>query len=301
MGQAFLYGNGGSGTPGGTLVVTASAGITVTITKDGKTKTKTAGQDGCATFPGLDSGIWTVTAPGYSPQAVEVVLEYAVTISAFAASIAVTYPEGSTCTCSDGTTTLTAPDTSGSYTFSVPNTGSWEIQAVYESETLTDTVVITENGQSESVAVALVLFSTTQPYSGTFYGKNWTYEGSSYSAYMPTVTVQEENVYVVVGGSSSSSNCSSVYNDTKIDFTNKKVVELSYVNTASTKLCITNQRKAGYPILVEVTVPSGTGTVTLDVSDVNESGYVMMHLVSIVKNGSSSSSRSLKITGLRVM
>lgn len=46
---------------GGTLTVTAPAGVTVTVSKDGKVKTKTADSSGTAIFKGLDSGTWTVT------------------------------------------------------------------------------------------------------------------------------------------------------------------------------------------------------------------------------------------------
>lgn len=48
-------------------------------------------------------------------------------VALFAATINVTYPAGSTCTVTDGTTTLTAPDTSGTWACAVPNAGTWEI------------------------------------------------------------------------------------------------------------------------------------------------------------------------------
>lgn len=79
MGQAFLYGNG-SGGSGGTLVVTAPAGVTCTITKDGKTKSKTVDQYGYATFKGLDTGVWTVTISGSGmtqTDTVEITTDYA--------------------------------------------------------------------------------------------------------------------------------------------------------------------------------------------------------------------------------
>lgn len=45
------------------------------------------------------------------------------------AVISVTYPVGSTCTCSNGTKTLTAKDTSGSYVFPIPEAGTWTVRA----------------------------------------------------------------------------------------------------------------------------------------------------------------------------
>lgn len=45
------------------------------------------------------------------------------------ALISVTYPEGSTCTCTLGTNVLTATDTSGSYVFPIPEAGAWTVRA----------------------------------------------------------------------------------------------------------------------------------------------------------------------------
>ena len=57
-----LYGfGGGSGGVGGKLTVNAPAGSVVTVSKDGKSTTKTAGADGTAVFNGLGGGLWTVT------------------------------------------------------------------------------------------------------------------------------------------------------------------------------------------------------------------------------------------------
>lgn len=157
MGQAFLYGNGsGSGT-GGILTVTAPAGDTVTISKDGKTKTKTADSSGQAVFKGLKAGTWTVTITnGYqtATKTVNVVTDYAVTMTYFSATITATWPEGSSCTCSDGNTTLTAPTTSGSYTFTVPNAGTWTVSCTDGTDSDSETVTITTDGERKSVELS---------------------------------------------------------------------------------------------------------------------------------------------------
>ena len=124
MGTAFLYGNGGSGGTGATLTITAPAGCTVTISRDGKAKTKTAGTDGLAVFKGLETGEWTVTITDGEQTAQKtatVTADYSTEITFFSATIHVTYPTGSTCTATDGVTTLTAPDTSGTWACVVPN------------------------------------------------------------------------------------------------------------------------------------------------------------------------------------
>lgn len=70
------------------------------------------------------------------------------------AFIVVTYPAGSTCTCSNGSVTLTATDSSGSFAFGVPSVGSWIITATLGDDTATETVNITTIGQSESVELS---------------------------------------------------------------------------------------------------------------------------------------------------
>ena len=67
------------------------------------------------------------------------------------ASIVVTYPAGSTCTCTLGSRVLTAKDTSGRWVFGLPSTGNWVVKAVKDSKSTSKTVSITAEGQSESV------------------------------------------------------------------------------------------------------------------------------------------------------
>lgn len=155
---------GGSGS-GATLVITGVAGDTCTISKSGKTKTKTFDSSGKATFKGLDTGTWTVTMTNSSgstaTQTVTINADYTLTIAYFSATIAVTYPAGSTCTCVNGSTTLTAVGTTGSYTFTVPNTGTWTVSCTDGEDTASENVSITADGQSASVTLAyeLVLYN----------------------------------------------------------------------------------------------------------------------------------------------
>ena len=66
------------------------------------------------------------------------------------AVIAVTYPEGSVCTCSNGTKTLRARDTSGKALFNV-TVGEWTVSCTDGSLTASKTVSITEAGQGVGV------------------------------------------------------------------------------------------------------------------------------------------------------
>lgn len=64
---------------------------------------------------------------------------------AFSATINVSYPPGSTCTATDGVTTLNAPDTSGTWECIVPNAGTWTISSTASS--FQAEVTITTSGQ----------------------------------------------------------------------------------------------------------------------------------------------------------
>ena len=145
---------GGSGS---ILTVTAIASETVTISKNGKSKSKTTDSKGIAVFRGLDTGKWTIViVRGGVPitRVVAVTADYSVAIPLFAATINITYPAGSTCTCSDGTMTLSAPDTSGTWACIVPNAGTWTAAATDGVENTSESVSITTDGQTVAVELS---------------------------------------------------------------------------------------------------------------------------------------------------
>ena len=67
------------------------------------------------------------------------------------AVIGVTYPSGSTCTCTNGSKTLTAKNTSGKALFVIPSAGTWTVTAVKGSKSKSKAVSITAEGQVETV------------------------------------------------------------------------------------------------------------------------------------------------------
>lgn len=73
------------------------------------------------------------------------------------AVIGVTYPTGSTCTCTNGSKTLTAKDTSGKALFVIPSAGTWTVKAVKGSQSASKAVSITAEGQ---VATVTLIFET---------------------------------------------------------------------------------------------------------------------------------------------
>lgn len=70
------------------------------------------------------------------------------------AIIAVTYPAGSVCTCTNGTRTLNAKDTSGKMLFNVPSAGTWVVSCTNGTKTASKSVSITAEGQAVVVSLA---------------------------------------------------------------------------------------------------------------------------------------------------
>lgn len=193
-----LYGFGSSGGTGGTLTVTAPANVTVTVSKDGKTKTKNSGTSGVVVFKGLASGTWTVTITGDGKTAqknVVVTTDYSTMIAFFAATINITYPAGSTCTCSDGTTTLSAPDTSGTWACIVPNAGTWTVTSTSGTETDSKAATITTDGQSTSVELSYALFLFKPNAPSDIIAGEWEMPGNSTVTAEAELTVKSVNNY----------------------------------------------------------------------------------------------------------
>lgn len=186
------------GGAGGNLKVIALAGVAVTVTKGSKVKQKVADAAGVAMFTGLETGTWTVTLPAdVSPptRTVDIDVDYVVVIAYFSATINITYPAGSTCTCSDGTTTLSAPDTSGTWACIVPNAGTWTVTSTSETETDSKAVTITTDGQSTSVELsyALFLFKPNSP--SDIIAGEWETPGNGTVTAEAELTVKSVNAY----------------------------------------------------------------------------------------------------------
>ena len=73
------------------------------------------------------------------------------------ATITVTYPSGSTLTCTCGSDSFTAETTSGSYTFVVPYAGTWTVKATKGSQSKSANVSVTTYNQAASVTLSYQL------------------------------------------------------------------------------------------------------------------------------------------------
>lgn len=155
-GMTVTFGGGVSGNTVPQVTVKAPTGSTVTA-KKGDIVLTAAEKSGVWVFDLPEFGAWVITATkGTQTATSSVVFEgsKSVNLSFFSATIAVTYPAGSTCTCSNGATVLTAPDTSGSCTFIVTGTGVWTVSATDGDNYAAQDVEIINDGQMATAALS---------------------------------------------------------------------------------------------------------------------------------------------------
>lgn len=193
------------------ITVTAPTGSTVTVTKGDVTLTATE-KSGVWVFDLPEFGTWVVTATNGTKTATETIVmdsARAVSLSYFSATIAATYPAGSTCTCSNGTTTLTAPDTSGRCTFIVTGTGAWTVSATDGESYVAKSVSIANDGQAATCtleypsAAPVLLWTNARPTSN--FGAQTISVASGYDAFLievmyATWTYEKTITYLNIGG-----------------------------------------------------------------------------------------------------
>ena len=145
-----------------TLTVNCPSGATVTVTSDLNEYVAISDITNKAVFTGLHHGTWDVSITnGYQTgmERIYIITDYEVTIDFFASIINITYPNGSVCTCSDGNSTFTAPDTTGEWSCVVPNTGTWIVTCTDGTQTKTKSVVISYD--QEFIDVDIAYFTAT--------------------------------------------------------------------------------------------------------------------------------------------
>lgn len=102
------------------------------------------------------------------------------------AVIGVTYPAGSVCTCTKGTKSYKAKNTSGLALFAVPEVGEWTVSCTDGTQTASTTVTVTADGEAVNVKLAydLRLFDNGDECTDTTGG--WTNTGYTYDALLAT-------------------------------------------------------------------------------------------------------------------
>lgn len=134
------------------LIVTVSAGATVTATNGSKTISGTADSTGVCTLTVPETGTWSVSATlggqTSDTKSVSITDSYAVALTFFSATITVTAESGATVALKKGGTTIDTKTSDGTAVFTVTETG------VY-------TVTATKNGQTRSGSVNVVSDTTS--------------------------------------------------------------------------------------------------------------------------------------------
>lgn len=192
--------------------------------------------------------------------------------------IAVTYPEGSVCTCSNGTKTMKAKDTSGKALFNVA-VGEWTVTATDGSSTASKAINITADGQSESVELDYFTYYYNKGDTCDSVTGGWVKTGIGGS-----LNFNSASMTLVVNSLQNATNAATT---NKVDLTNIKTLYFS-VKSATTYpipgyprigIATINNPKAnttsGWTATNTLSSSSSFRTVSIDVSSCTGSYYII--------------------------
>lgn len=180
------------------------------------------------------------------------------------AVISVTYPAGSVCTCTKGTKSYKAKNTSGLALFAVPETGDWAVSCTDGTLTVSKTVSITADGQSASVVLL---------YKYLFHaGKG---------ALVKFDTASENDASVSITNSAITTNYTAAANPRILIITHDSI-DLTEYKTLNIKSNVTNVLEQGglYGGIIAVFTPTATVNNMLD-PDNNDSRIVAKSAFSV--------------------
>lgn len=270
-----------------TINITYTSGATCTCSRGDETYTApdTSGSWSCVV---PSAGTWTITVKDStrSETGSAVVSQdgqtVSVTVKLFEAYINVTYPSGSTCTCTDGTTTLKAPNTTGTWKCTVPNTGTWTVKSTSGSNSASQSVSITASGQSKTATLSYTeyLYKSGEVYSSVTGG--WTNSDYKHSGSTLQAATLDSTQMTFTGVSGYY-----VGRGTKniIDMSNKNLLtikgKLTSIDTSNSRgfiiVVASAKDSLSYPSARLYVNTVETFTKTIDVSKI-ESGYVCIYI-----------------------
>lgn len=193
--------------------------------------------------------------------------------------IDVTYPAGSTCTCSNGTRTMKAKDTSGKVLFNV-STGTWTVSCTDGTSTKSTTVSITAEGQNKSVTLSYATYYYNKGDKCTAVTGGWakTGTGGSLTFNAASMTLVADSYQNVADASTTN----------KVDLTNIKTLYFS-VKSATTYgtqgyprvgVATANNPKSSdstkWTASKTLSASSAFQTVSIDVSSLTGSYYIVV-------------------------
>lgn len=201
-----------------------------------------------------------------------------ITVAAVYAVIGVTYPSGSTVTCTNGSKTLKAKDTSGKAMFIIPTKGTWTVKAVKGSQSASKAVSITAEGQVATVKLVYQLYIFKQ----------------GQGAIVPLSVDREANGHATIGtdkitlSKTNDNSCGvGVYTTAKHDLSQyttlyADVAMTSQISKLACYLCVKSNSGRLYNekgidtehILAYTPVQIGSSRVSVDISNIND-GYIV--------------------------
>ncbi len=187
------------------------------------------------------------------------------------AVIGVTYPAGSTCTCTNGVRTLTARDTSGKAMFVIPSAGTWTVKAVKGSQSTSKAVKITTEGQVATVELAhdYVIFSNETGLNSAFS------DGGGGATVNVATTSSGEKVLIFPHGGGENR---MAYIKPAVDLTNYKTLKISGAAGANRWFGVWNQvpnsNHSGVVAQVTMGLSDTPVLYTIDVSNLSGSYYL---------------------------
>ena len=185
------------------------------------------------------------------------------------AAIGVKYPAGSTLSCTNGTKTLKAKNTSGQWVFAVPDVGTWTVTAVYGEKSKSAAVEITAEGQFVSVEL---VYRTYLFDNGEVVG----WEVGDYKEGVAGASVETRLEGSTSSGSQNNGWC--ILTEEYIDLTDFDAIGINvdeitpnkiYIGVVKSSVTDDDATETGdYVACQEIT---GTGETTLDISSLNGS------------------------------
>lgn len=142
------------------IVVTTSAGATVTATNGSKTISGTADSTGVCTLTVPETGTWSVSATmggqTSDTKTVSITGSYAVALTFFSATITVNVDSGASVTLKKGGTTIATKTSNGTAVFTVTETGAYTVTATKNGQTTSGSVNVVSGTTSYSMTLSFV-------------------------------------------------------------------------------------------------------------------------------------------------
>ena len=142
------------------LIVTVSAGATVTATNGSKTISGTADSTGVCTLTVPETGTWSVSATlggqTSDTKSVSITDSYAVALTFFSATITVNVDAGATVTLKKGGTTIATKTSNGTAVFTVTETGTYTVEATKNGQTTSGSVNVVSGTTAYTLTLSFV-------------------------------------------------------------------------------------------------------------------------------------------------